>query len=417
MELVLASNFDNALVEGIEGLPVTSLFGNYPVSLTGGGRPPQILPQITPEQFREHVNAVHRSGRTFYATINSNDLDLQEYTPGFLYRFDREVDDLLDLGVDGFVVALPLLVEAIKRAHPSVPVSVSTFARIRSVTQAEYFQRMGADTVVIEESNRDFDLLKGLVALGLRVEVLVNQTCIPDCPYRAHHLATSSLASQYGRDAPSFEYPILECGLELVRDPTKLISGIFVRPEDLEVYEEVGVRRFKVSGRNHATDWLLRAARAYAARHYEGDLMDILSYVQVRGPRRALEAAERRGESIDGITEMRAAFAPLVDLHIDNDAFPLGFLRKVASTDCRNTTCTECRYCAGVAEKVMRINGKPPSEYVAPRSLPAASQMLPAFAPRGEPWSPPTRPGPAGPRPPRHAKAPPRARRAPARRG
>jgi len=414
MELVLASNFDSALVDGVADLPVTTFFGNYPVSLTGGGRPPQILPRIDAKGFRAHVDAVHRSGRTFYATVNGNDLDLQEYSPGFLRRFDREIDDLLELGVDGFVVALPLLIEAIKRAHPTVPVSVSTFARVRSLTQAEYFQRMGADTVVIEEANRDFDLLRGLVHLGLRVEVLVNQTCIPDCPYRAHHLVTSSLASQYGRDPPSFEYPILECGLELVRDPTKLISGIFVRPEDLEVYEEAGVRRFKVSGRNHSTEWLLRAVRAYASRHYEGDLMDILSYVQVRGPRRALAEAERLGEGIEGVTELREAFSPLLDLHIDNAAFPLGFLRKVATNDCRATTCAQCRYCASVAEKVMRINGKPPSEYVSPQGLPAALTVLPAFRPRTAQLLPSPRPGPVGPRPPRRAPTRSKARRAPA---
>jgi collagenase-like PrtC family protease len=398
MELVLASNFDDGLVSAVSDLPVSTFFGNYPVTLTGGGRPPQILPDITAERFRGHVHAVHRAGRQFYATVNGNDLDLQEYSEGFERRFLVEVDQLLDLGVDGFVVALPVLIELIKRAHPEVPVSVSTFARLRTVSQAEYFQRMGADTVVIEEANRDLDLLRGLVRLGLRVEVLVNQTCIPDCPYRAHHLSTSSLASQYGREPPSFEYPIFECGLEMVRDPVRLIRGIIVRPEDLEVYEEVGVSRFKVSGRNHATGWLVRAARAYAARQYDGDLMDILSYVQVKGPRRALEAAAATGGGPEGITEFRDAFGPLADLHLDNAAFPLGFFRKVTSSDCRHTSCSDCGYCADVAEKVMRIQGRPPSQYHPPERLPATTPMLRAFAPRARPTE--RLAPPEGPRPP-----------------
>src|SRR5208282_706232 len=237
------------LIEETADLPVSTFFGGFPIQLTGGGRPPQILPAVDRERFRAHLKMVHRHSRQFFATLNS-----------------------IDLGVDGFVVALPALIEAIRTEYPDVPISVSTFARIRTVTQAEYFLKLGARTIILEEGNRDFRLIRGLIRLGAEVEVLVNQSCLPSCPYRGHHLNTSSLASQPDAPCPAFEYPILECGLEYVRDPAKLISGIFVRPEDLAVFEEAGVTRFKVSGRNRSTAWLLRSARAYAHRSYVGNL-------------------------------------------------------------------------------------------------------------------------------------------------
>ncbi|MCL4307858.1 MAG: hypothetical protein M1126_00610, partial [Candidatus Thermoplasmatota archaeon] len=102
----------------------------------------------------------------------------------------------------------------------------------------------------LEEGNRNFPLIRGLVRMGARVEILTNQTCIRECPFRAHHLNTSSLCSQPGGNRLWFEFPLLECGLEVVRDPEKLISSIWVRPEDLAVYEEAGVHRFKI-GRAH----------------------------------------------------------------------------------------------------------------------------------------------------------------------
>jgi len=375
MELVLASNFDDRLVDGVQDLPVDTFFGNFPVTLTGGGRPPRILPPVEPERFRAHVAAIHRAGRRFYATINSIDLALKEYEPAFEEKFLAEVATLLDLGVDGFVVALPLLVEILKREYPSVPISVSTFARIRTVTQAEYFLDMGADTIVLEEANRDFALLRGLVKLGARVEILVNQTCIPDCPYRAHHLNTSSVASQPGAPCPGLEYPLLECGLELVRDPARLISSIFVRPEDLEVYEEAGVHRFKVSGRNKPTDWLVRAARAYAGREYAGNLLDILSYVQIKAPRSFLR--ESSVEPLDPVVSLVSAFDQLADVTIDNGAFPKGFMRRISVTDCAHTSCRTCGWCPSVAERVLRIGGRPPSEYVPPKDVPSATWILP----------------------------------------
>ncbi len=199
MELVLATNFDDALPDRVSELPVSTFFGGFPVSLTGAGRPPYILPDLDRTAFRRHLALIHRRGREFFATLNSNDLGLKEYGTGYLEAFLREVGDLVDLGVDGFVIALPALVEAVHAAHPEIPISVSSFARIRSVGQAEYFLRLGADTVILEEGNRDFALIRGLVRAGARVEVLTNQTCIRECPYRAHHLNTSSLCSQNHR--------------------------------------------------------------------------------------------------------------------------------------------------------------------------------------------------------------------------
>ncbi len=363
MELVLASNFDDELVRRTSELPVSTFFGGFPFSLVGGGRPPRILPKIEDDGFRRHVEAVHRAGRKFIATVNSSDLGLQEYREGFLARFKAEMAHLLELGVDGFVVALPILIQTIHEEWPDVPISVSTFARIRTVNQGVYFLRLGASTLVLEEANRDFGLIRGLRNAGAEVEILTNQTCVRDCPYRAHHLNTSSLASQPGSTAVPFELPILQCGLEMVRDPTKLISSIWVRPEDLEAYEDVGVTRFKISGRNRTTDWLVRVAEAYAARRYEGNLLDILSFVQVKGPLAALQTIERDPAARDVAGRFRRAYDSLSRVTIDNSAFPAGFLRRIASSDCLHRSCEECGYCPSVAERVLRIDGVPPSKY------------------------------------------------------
>ena len=379
MELILATNLDDDLPDRVSDLPIRTFFGGFPVSLTGAGRPPFVLPEVDEEGFRRHLERIHGTGRQFFATVNSNDLGLKEYRPGYLDAFQREIAGLLDLGVDGFVIAVPALVEAVHRSYPDVPISVSSFARIRSVAQAEYFLRLGADTVILEEANRDFALIDGLIRTGARVEILVNQTCIRECPFRAHHLNTSSLCSQPGGDCLWFEFPILECGLEVVRDPRKLVSSIWVRPEDLAVYEAAGVHRFKISGRNRTTDWLVRVATAYTDRSYHGNLLDLLSFVQVKGPGHALSALDRRGVSPEVVRPLRDAFAALESVAIDNDAFPPGFLRRIAATDCEHRRCDECGYCDQVAQKVVRIGGRPVSEYRPPPELPSPLPLLPAF--------------------------------------
>lgn len=384
MELVLATNFEDALVDKVADLPVSTFFGGFPISLTGAGRPPYILPDVTRERFRDHISRIHRGGHKFIATLNSIDLGLKEYDPDFRGNFLREVSRLLDLGVDGFVVAIPMLIEAIHREYPEVPISASTFARIRTVAQGEYFLRLGARTLILEEANRDLGLVRGLVKAGAEVEILTNQTCIRDCPYRAHHLNTSSLCSQPGGNKLWFELPILQCGLEILRDPTRLISSIWVRPEDLGLYEEAGVHRFKISGRNRSTEWLVRSAQAYADRRYDGNLLDILSYVQVKGPGHALASLPNHVKSDPEVANLQRAFARLDDVIIDNNAFPPGFQRKVTSTDCAHTSCQDCGYCAAVAERVVRISGRSLSLYRGPENLPTADRIVGHFgrAPR-----------------------------------
>jgi collagenase-like PrtC family protease len=376
MDLVLATNFDDQLPAEARDLPVKTYFGGFPYSLTGAGRPPHILPAITPERFREHLERIHEGGRVFYATVNSTDLGLKEYQEGFRARFLQEVGRLLELGTDGFVVALPLLVEIIHREYPDVPISVSTFSRLRTVAQGEYFLRMGARTLVLEEANRDLRLIRGLVRAGAEVEILVNQTCIHDCPYRAHHLNTSSLVSQDGTPGIPFEVPILECGLQMLKDPTLLVSSIWVRPEDLSLYEAAGVHRFKVSGRNRSTPWLLRSARAYSQRRYDGNLLDILSYVQVKGPLQALGSLSPTALSDPEIASVRDAFERMQHVSIDNSAFPPDFLRRVLATDCAHLSCKECGYCGSVAQKVVRIDGRPLSEYRPPAPSLQAESLL-----------------------------------------
>jgi collagenase-like PrtC family protease len=383
MEFVIATNFDDHLLEQVKNTPVTTFFGGFPVSLTGGGRPPYILPDVSEEKFRSHLEKIHAMGRKFLVTLNSNDLGLKEYSPSFLAEFMKEAQRLIDLGVDGFIMAIPILIEALHREYPDVHISASTFARISTVGQAEYFRDMGAEVIILEEANKNFRLIKGLVAAGMNVEILANQTCIKDCPFRAQHLQNSSLGSQPGNAKFWFEAPIMECGVELSQDPGKLINSIAVRPEDLELYESVGVHRFKLSGRNRPTDWLVRTTQAYANRHWDGNLLDILSYVQFKGPMSAVSRIAQEN-ALPVVNRFKEALDPLAGVYIDNKAYPAGFLRRVANTDCENMSCKACGYCPGVAEKVVKVNGKPLADYQPVKDLPPVATLLPYLGASGD---------------------------------
>ena len=108
--------------------------------------------------------------------------------------------------------------------------------------------------------------------------------------------------------------------------------------------------------------------------------MDLLSYVQVKGPLQALRSLGSANVETSVVGPLSAAFEPLSRLTIDNNAFPKGFLRRIAATDCAHRSCAECGYCKSVAERAVRIDGKPLTSYRAPESLPTPESLLPHLA-------------------------------------
>ena len=55
------------------------------------------------------------------------------------------------------------------------------------------------------------------------------------------------------------------------------MSGSFVRPEDISVYEDMGIEYLKLAGRELSLNWVIKATNAYIARREEGNLLELLT--------------------------------------------------------------------------------------------------------------------------------------------
>lgn len=373
MRLVVATNFDDSLLEQIRVYPVKYIFGSHPVTITGHGRASFILPQVSDERLREHISLAHSYGIKFLYTMNTATLNGKEYSEAFLRQLRAEVDRLVGMGVDGFIIALPFLIHYIKREYPDLEVSVSSFARVSNIREFEGFVNMGADVIILnEDDNRNFRLLRALVENfrgKVDIELIVNNTCLWGCPYRrTHDVVTSVVSSTDGVRNVWFEYPILFCATDVRNDLANLIRMRWIRPEDLEYYERIGIDRFKIAGRNKKTEWLVRAVRAYAERRYDGNLLDIVSYVQGR----AVPSVMRKIGGPD-------YYDILEKVVIHNDQFPRDWLRFFETNDCSVRSCSECRYCDTIAERVITVDGKRISELKLGRVSPPI-ELIPKFA-------------------------------------
>lgn len=355
MRLVVATNWDDDLLYGLRGLPVQAVFGKLQHDLVGGGRPSSILPEVSWAQMARHIALAHRLGMRFLYLWNVGTLGDQEYGTGYVQALRAQLRSLVDVGVDGLVVGLPWMIPLAKEVSPALEVSVSSFVHVDSPREARQFQSMGADTIILHQTgNRDFATLVEIrAAVSCDLELIANNSCVYQCPYVCAHQTSPAFHSRTG-SKPVLEYELFWCAGRYANDGAEIVRARWIRPEDLHVYEDRGFDRFKIAGRGRDTAWLLRAARAYAARRHPGPLTDIVSMSQHAPLALARRRAAEGGPHADRWEAIAEELGQVGDLVVDNSAIPPDFIDFFLTHDCNARSCRACRYCEQVARKAVK---------------------------------------------------------------
>jgi collagenase-like PrtC family protease len=330
LRLSVPTNWDPALLEGLVGFPVGELYGSLAQAPVGSGRPRVALPHVDQEQARAHIAAVQARGIGFNYVLNASCMGNMEFDKAGHRALLDHLAWIDGMGVDAVTVTMPYLLRIIKHRFPRLKVKVSVIAHVNSLQMARALQDLGADEINVDYMlNRDLRQLAAMrKALSCELSLLVNDLCLYQCPYRQYHYNLNGHSTQ--KDHPlqgSFlDFCIISCTVEKLTHPDQLIRARWIRPEDLQRYQDLGFERFKLSGRNMTSAWISRAVRAYAGRSYAGNLGDIL-------------IPDPNGQ---------------VHYRIDNGKLD-GFLDHFASRDCAASDCATCAYCRKVAERAVTI--------------------------------------------------------------
>jgi collagenase-like PrtC family protease len=397
VKLSVPSNWDDALLDALEGLPVEDVYGQVDSSPSGGGRPGYIQDRVAPRTAAAHIRAARDRGLGFVYLMNAPCLDNAEFEGRFR---DQLLDHLRwahDAGATGVVVSIPLLAEAIKRALPRLWVKVSVIAHVGTVARAKAWEELGVDEITLDfNANRQLRRLEAIRrAVGCELSLLVNDLCLLDCPHRHYHYNLSGHASQAGHRSDGFviDYCFLRCHTKKLQRPSVLLESPWIRPEDVGTYQALGFERFKLAGRTKPTPQIARAARAYAEQHYQGNLLDILEatsrdtstigFTAIRALTervpglvgRGVKARSKLGALLKGGSgshfeallarvpaqargELIAAYVQLMQLSdavvIDNAALD-GFLEGLTARSCEGG-CHDCSHCEGFAERAIRVD-------------------------------------------------------------
>ncbi len=173
-----------------------------------------------------------------------------------------------------------------------------------------------------------------------------------------------------GEESPYVDYCFLRCMRARLTRPGNLIKATWIRPEDLQAYEDLGYSTFRILGYGLASKYLLQRVKAYSERHFKGNLAEILlpggggrprhgsSFWALHYLLRPWQRKPLRGLRILEMAKEMGAIGPgkEMPIRIDSAAIPDYFLEGFRRRDCAKTDCQECDYCDWIAAGAVRID-------------------------------------------------------------
>lgn len=366
MKLIVPTNWDINLINKLKNFNVSEMYGKLDVDVIGGGRPSCALSAVNKKNVAQQIKLIHENGMKFSYLLNSACMGNKEWTKKGRKKIIQLLDWISKIGADSVVITIPYILDIIKQKYPNLTPVVSCFANVNSVEKAKFWESSGAKVITLShwELNRSFKLLKEIRKnVSCELQLIVNDFCISDCPLFEYHKNLISHASQEGNHKnPFIDYCRLSCRYRMISDPQNIIRGTWIRPEDLQLYEEYGIDRFKIVDRVMHSDAIETIVKAYHERGYNGNLYDLFC---------SNSKTKKLNEKSNIMHKLKYFFHPFkinilkllemkkltrdLDIYIDNKKLE-GFINKFIDEDCRYKSCSVCGYCKKKSEDVITMN-------------------------------------------------------------
>lgn len=250
-------------------------------------RPKYKLPDVTMTDLGMHISAMHKIGVSFYYPLNASYLGDKQHIEKKYSSIVSFVKNLENIGIDGVIVAHPLLAEIVHK-NTKLPLSISSIANIFSANQMAILKNMYNCSLFCLSPyfNRKIQFLKSINKccgiINSDIELIVNELCglgysdssFSPCIYREACFDCHS-QNRSEQDALLLNgFPQKLCIENRIKfGPSFWAKTMVIRPEDIKkYYENVGIRRFKITGRTASTDALIKVLTAYMTFNYDGEL-------------------------------------------------------------------------------------------------------------------------------------------------
>lgn len=342
----VGTNFDMKLIDEIAKAnakskkgKVVELYGSTQADAEFAARPDFRLPNVGREYLIEYIKRAKDAGLNFNYTLNSiNPCGSKREFIRAQERLESLLITLSECGCYRVTVANPMMLEFMKHINHKLKIELSTIAHIDTVTQIRYyFENYGVTKICANlNKNRNFDWLEHAARYCktqcIELELMANEFCgvggngyATHCIYRDSCYICHSTNRTMEDDNLLDHYPMEMCTMSRNQDPSNWLKSRFIRPEDLSVYNNVGIYNFKLTGRTGSTEYLMKVVKAYLKGDYRGNLLGLWK------PLESITA--RQDESFTAYNIPNKALNGFIDVF-------------AAGRDCDREVCgITCRYC------------------------------------------------------------------------
>lgn len=297
--------------------------------ITQSGRIIKSLPKVDLKKLEEYVNFSKQKNISFNYTLNPSCMGNFEMTLSGEKEIKRLLIELWNIGIKSLTIASPVIIELVKILGFNFEIKVSAISHVDSITKLLFYKEQDINRVVIEpDLHRNFSKMQQMIdVFGNGIEVILNDLCIRNCPYKIFHYNHEAHVNNFPDCAENYYF--MHCGIQKSRDFINYLKLNWIRPEDIKFYEKIGIHNFKLQGRPYVVKGdIIKTLMCYTDEHYDGNLLELLHL-----------------------------YAPYDDIHqpyIDNRGLD-GFIDPFYNnTLVCSERCADCGYCESYVKKSIR---------------------------------------------------------------
>ena len=263
---------------------VYETYGCIPASTVGNARPATELAKVDEDTLKRYIDEGNKYGITLNYIMNSVWSNGMEFTQQGRERILSEIEKVVSLGVKKVSIASPGILKIVRNNFKDLAITVSINNCVDSVHAIKRWEDQNVSKILLNRHiNRDFPLLKSMInQTHTELELLVNSMCNLFCSLHQYHNIINSCRSTVGGTDISSNFPQNQCAYNMLSNPQELLCSAWIRPEDLHIYEELGIHTFKLDGRCIEAEDVLFQVEAYMSRHYEGNFFNLFDFYNQR---------------------------------------------------------------------------------------------------------------------------------------
>jgi collagenase-like PrtC family protease len=343
----VACNWDPALIKGLGRVArhIKYIFGKTRMDVFSGGRADCEVADgmIERKAAKGYIRRAKDFGLEFSYLLNGTELH-DEFSRETTQRIRADLEWIAGTGAGWVTVSNPRIAEIIKDSYP-LKIDVSIFAHIRTPLQAKRWAELGARSATLDRQLvHDIEEVRAITgAVEMDFALLANDPCLLHCERELYHDRLMCRASVSGENY--FHYCSFACLKRFIKNPSEIVRSTFIRPEDIALYEDAGIRCFKIVDRNRTTPFILNAVKAYVSREYNGNLLDIFSlFSSFDRPHAKARRLNEKDLSVETIDRFWNELPSLLELRVDNIKMS-GYARQMAAAKCHSRACHGCTVC------------------------------------------------------------------------